>query len=112
MQFNSVAFFVFFAISLFLYYGVPNKSRKWLLLVINLFFYSCFSISAVIGLVTIALISWLGEVLLSRVQKKIWLLIFVALTLFPLIGLKYFDLLPGYILPVGISFFTLQAIKK
>lgn len=111
MQFNSLTFFLFLVISLFLYYGIQAKSGKWLLLLFSLLFYSCFSISAVIGLTAIALISWLGELLLSREQKKVWLWVFVTLTLFPLIGMKYFGLLPGYVLPVGISFFTLQAVS-
>ena len=111
MQFNSLTFFLFLVISLFLYYGIQAKSGKWLLLLFSLLFYSCFSISAVIGLTAIALISWLGELLLSREQKKVWLWVFVTLTLFPLIGMKYFGLLPGYVVPVGISFFTLQAVS-
>ena len=111
MQFNSLAFFCFFAISLILYYSVPVKKGKWLLLLFSLYFYSCFSWSGFLGLLVIAVVSWIGEVVLEKARKKELLLVFVALTLFPLIALKYMGLLPGYVLPVGISFFTLQAVS-
>jgi len=111
MQFNSIEFFVFFAICLILYYYLPLQKNRWLLLVFSIVFYACFSKSALLGLFSIALVSWLGEMIVGNTYKK-WLLgIFVMATLFPLVALKYFDLLPGYVLPVGISFFTLQAVS-
>lgn len=111
MQFNSLGFFVFFAISLCLYYWVPNQKNKWLLGVFSIFFYSFFSYGALAVLVLVALISWCGELVLGKVQNKYLLWMFSVFVLSPLVLLKYLDAVPGYVLPVGISFFTLQAVS-
>lgn len=111
MQFNSLIFFVFFIISFILYYSVPVKNRKWLLLIFNMCFYGCFSWSGLLGLVTIALVSWIGEKVVAKERKKGMLFLFVAFTLCPLVTIKYMGLLPGYMLPIGISFFSLQAVS-
>ena len=74
MQFNTLAFFIFFSVCVGTYYSVPVKNKKWLLLVYSVCFYSCFSYSAVIGLVTIAFVSWIGGKVLERVKKKIILM--------------------------------------
>ena len=111
MQFNTLPFFAFFTICLTLYYGMPFQKNKWLLLIFSLYFYSCFSESALLALVAIAGISWCGEILVGKVRKKSLLFLFIVCTLFPLVSLKYLGLIPGYVLPIGISFFSLQAVS-
>lgn len=111
MQFNSIEFFVFFAVCLLVYYGVPAKKSKWSLLLFGICFYSCFSWSALFVLLLIAGISWCGEAVLEKFPKKRILFIFVAATLAPLWMLKYLKVFPDFVSPIGISFFSLQAIS-
>ena len=111
MQFNTLGFFVFFAICLCLYYRVPAGKNKWLMAVFGVFFYSCFSYSGLLVLGLVSLISWCGERVLSKVQNRYLLWLFSGLTLSGLVLLKYFNVIPGFALPVGISFFTLQAVS-
>ena len=111
MQFNTIGFIIFFSLCLFLYYQVTPRANKWFLLGFSLFFYSCFSCYALIVLVLIAIISWLGELTIRKVRKKSLLFLFLILTLLPLILLKYIRAVPGLVLPIGISFFTLQALS-
>ena len=111
MQFNTIGFIVFFSLCLFFYYHLPGRTNKWFLLGCSLFFYSCFSYHALIVLFFIAIISWLGENKIKKVRKRSLLFLFLILTLLPLILLKYARAVPGLILPIGISFFTLQALS-
>lgn len=111
MQFNSIEFFVFFAVCLLVYYRVPAKKSKWSLLLFSICFYSCFSWSALFVLLLIAGISWCGEVVLEKFPMKGILFVFVAATLAPLWMLKYLKVFPDFVLPIGISFFSLQAIS-
>ena len=111
MQFNTIGFIVFFSLCLFLYYQLPARTNKWFLLGCSLFFYSCFSCDALAVLVLVAIISRLGEIMIRKVRKKFLLFLFLILTLLPLVLLKYARAVPGLILPIGISFFTLQALS-
>ena len=111
MQFNTIGFFVFFSICFLTYYRVSEKKAKWFLLVFNLIFYSFFSYSAAIVLLLIALLSWLGEMVLVKRGTVFFVWVFSALTLAPLVLLKYLDAIPGYALPIGLSFFSLQAVS-
>lgn len=112
MQFNSIEFFLFFMIGLFIYYKTPSGNKKWQILIYSLLFYSCFSIYEVIFLLLMGVVSWIGELLIEKYKNRALFTIMVILLILPLILLKYFDLFPGAILPVGISFFTLQAVSS
>lgn len=111
MQFNTIEFFVFFAICFLVYYRVSEKKSKWFLLGFSLIFYSFFSYSAAIVLLLIALLSWFGELVLVKRGSVFFVWVFSALTLAPLVLLKYLDAIPGYALPIGLSFFSLQAVS-
>lgn len=110
MQFNTLSFAIFFALCFALYYRVSDPGRKWLLLGFSLFFYDSFSLSALGILLLITLISFCGERILAKRRNKRFLFLFIAGALAPLVLLKYVPQTAGYALPVGISFFSLQAI--
>lgn len=110
MQFNTLVFAIFFTICLILYYHAPAPGRKWLLLGFGLFFYACFSVSAIGILLLIALISFCGERILARYRNRLLLFFFITGTLLPLVLLKYTPVAAWYVLPVGISFLSLQAV--
>lgn len=110
MQFNTLSFAIFFTLCFVLYYRVSDPGRKWLLLGFSLFFYACFSLSALGILLLITLISFCGERILAKRRDKRLLFLFIAGTLLPLVLLKYTPLAAWYALPVGISFFSLQAV--
>lgn len=110
MQFNTLAFVIFFTVCFVLYYRVSDPGRKWVLLGFSLFFYACFSASALGILLLITLISFCGEQILAKHQDRLLLFLLIAGTLLPLVLLKYTPLVAWYALPVGISFFSLQAV--
>lgn len=111
MQFNTIEFFLFFLISIIIYYFTSDKAKKWQLLCYSLIFYSFFSIGELSFLIILGLISWVGEQIIAKYRNRYLLSLFIVLILSPLILIKYFNLFPGAILPVGISFFTLQAVS-
>ncbi len=110
MQFNSIEFYIFLGLCMLVYYMTEPKKHKWLLLIFSLIFYSCFSWKGFMGLLLVAVFSWCGERVLEKRREKIVLFVFTLGTLIPLLGLKYLNIYPQAVLPIGISFFTLQAV--
>lgn len=119
MDFISVAYLGFLGILIILYYAVP-KNRQWLLLLVfGIFFYSCFSLKMWIFLLFTAVTTYLyarffyrsGKWLLGIAGVNILVLLFLKFSVSGLyfagrLGLERFSVL----LPVGISFYTLQTI--
>ena len=60
MLFNSISFLVSFAIFALVYYPVPHERRWILLTVASLGFYALFSVVAVLVLLGVTLIAYLG----------------------------------------------------
>ena len=134
MLFNSLDFMIFFPIVVLVYFIIPKKIRYIWLLVVSYYFYMCWNVeyALLIGISTI--ITYLSGLLLGKFQK-IWLRkLVVALSFISNLGIlifyKYFDFILenvnlvlqkmdvqmvsnpfDIILPVGISFYTFQALS-
>ena len=140
MLFNSVQFLVFFPAVVLLYYALPHKVRWIWLLVTSYFFYMAWNPRYALFLAASTIITYLSGLLISRSnghadkrkresQRISWVALSFILNLAMLLFFKYFDfavysinritqyigvqaLSPSFdvILPVGISFYTLQAL--
>ena len=136
MQFISFYFIVFICFFLIGYYIVPGRFRYLFLLVCNIFFYLSWTahIEDVISIVSVICITWLGakvieKTLNSKIQKC-GLIATIIFTIGSLIYFKYASFLFGNIstilscigininvnfknpfMPIGISFFTFQALS-
>lgn len=135
MLFNSVQYLVFAPFVIFLYFKLPSKFQRYWLLAASLYFYAIFKIPFVLLLVysivlTYCAVKWMESVH-SKFIKLLFLNVAVWGNLLLLYVFKYLDFSihawnsftnsnpcdPSYvsstgaILPMGISFFTLQAIS-
>jgi len=139
MIFYSVGFILFFIAVFLVYWGIPQKYRWGCLLLFNLYFYASFDIKAVAVLLFVTLISYfLGIYLdsdshsngLKIKNNNVIFRLGIVLLLLPLLIFKYlnfgfytihkfFSLIKipmseytvKLILPIGISFFTFEAIS-
>jgi alginate O-acetyltransferase complex protein AlgI len=133
MLFNSLEFLLFFTVILFLFFSVP-RSWKWIvLLAASYYFYACWKIDYILLLVAITIIIYLTAVLMERSPdpsfRKSILWFGVICTLSILVFFKYFNFLletvqllfdwsplvfstgpASLVLPIGLSFYTFQAI--
>ena len=130
MVFSSLVFlFVFLAIHLIVYMLVADRYRNVVLLVSSLIFYSWGGPQYLLLLVGDTFASWLFARLIessdSKSRKRLWL-VAECVVLLGLLGIfKYLtwilsgfqmvfgvpELIPNIILPIGISFYTFQAIS-
>ncbi len=133
MLFNSIHFLIFFPIVTLLYFAFPRKVRYLWLLLASYYFYM--SLDAMYGLFLLAstLVTYGCALLIGKTDrpgmKKLWLTVSLVLSLGALLFFKYFDFAynniaslaalfgltlvkPSFslLLPVGISFYTFQAI--
>ncbi|MBO4904158.1 MAG: MBOAT family protein [Lachnospiraceae bacterium] len=124
MQFNSITFIIIFPILLILYYLIPKRFRYlWLLICSYSFYYlgsgsftALLAVSTIITYITgIALDAFDG----AKVRKAI-VFVSVILQILPLFVFKYLDftldlfqsgLRFNLMIPLGISFYTFQAIS-
>jgi len=133
MLFNSIEYFAFLAGILLAFFILPHRWRAWLLLAGSYFFYMRWRWEYGFLLFGVTVVNYVGALLMtsagSEQRRKWWLSATVILSLAPLVFFKYYNFLadsvgwclgnwntgyrlPGLnvILPVGISFFTLQAL--
>lgn len=140
MVYNSFNFIVLFPLLFLLYYVIPAKyqeARNWFLLIVSYALYISWKPSFAIVLLGVSLITYWGgrflelrdesEKLKASRKKLVW--VFSLLGLLPLLVFKYYNFLndsisgglaslglhltlPGlnWAVPIGISFFTFQAI--
>ncbi len=130
MVFSSMAFLcAFLPVVFLLYHIVPGiRARNILLIIASLFFYAYGEPVYVLLMLGSTLANYLlGRLIGGEVhdRKKLWLIITIAVNLGMLGVFKYADMvigtangifglslrLPGIDLPVGISFFTFQAMS-
>lgn len=133
MIYNSFNFIVFFPLIFLLYYAIPARYQKgrnvFLLLVSYLLYLNWKPVYALI-LLGVTLVTYHTARLIEKHEKKKQFLVLGgALSLLPLLFFKYFDFVneQGYVvlsvlglhydlqglnwtIPIGISFFTLQAL--
>jgi alginate O-acetyltransferase complex protein AlgI len=133
MLFNSIEYFIFLAGIVVAYFATPYRWRVWLLLVASYFFYLWWRWEYGFLLLGVTVVNYVCGLLLARTGRervrKVWLASGIVLSLSPLVFFKYCNFvgdsimsllrysgidygIPGLdvILPVGISFYTLQAI--
>lgn len=131
MIFNSAAFLVFFPIVTLLYFVFPHKIRHIWLLIASYYFYMCWNPKYALLIATSTLITYLSGVLIEKYNKrrKTWVALSFVSNLSILFFFKYFDFAleninqiltkldvkiidPAFdiVLPVGISFYTFQAL--
>ena len=134
MQLTSIKYFCFVTVVFLLYWKLPHKQRIfWLLLADYVFYISIKPVYAVL-LALITWISYTGGHLIDQAEgeekKKSMLTIFIILCILPLFIFKYLGFFAGIfnslfalihaengsltvhlIAPVGISFYTFEAIS-
>lgn len=133
MLFNSGQFLCFFPLVIILYYVIPGKFRYIWLLVSSYYFYIQYNFKYAFLLLFTTVITYAGAILLDEIKnikkRRIVLHVVIITELALLAYFKYFSMLAGYInkilsfiygkdtinipsvvLPVGISFFTLQSM--
>lgn len=130
MVFSSVLFVMFIIAVFLIYWGIPHKFRYPFILLANFVFYASFGTRSLSILICIILAAYLIGIALEKESKKSGVVLcFIALTL-PLLIFKYLEFglrILGKVLskfslsfsqstlklivPVGISFFTFEAIS-
>ena len=140
MAFNSFNFWLIYPFIFGVYWLIPakwNELRKIFLIVISYLLYMNWKPSFAIVLLGVTIITYFGGLLLEmskdknirRLRRKHLMWLFVLFGLLPLLVFKYYDFinislttgltaiglkfaLPGlnWMIPVGISFFTFQAV--
>lgn len=137
MLFNSLNFLVFFPLVTLVYFLIPHKIRYLWLLGSSYYFYMCWNPKYALLMLTSTIITYASGLLVSHADqksndrmKRIWVAISFISNLSILFLFKYFDFAlqninrvlsvlgiqlvqPTFslLLPVGISFYTFQALS-
>lgn len=136
MLFNSFSFLYFFPIVVVLYFIFPKRVRWLWLLATSYFFYMSWNPKYALLILTSTVITYLSGIYIEKAQKseggnkKLYVAISFISNLFILIGFKYFNFINenlavlfnnigmnwqvsnlNILLPVGISFYTFQALS-
>ncbi|MDR1735448.1 MAG: MBOAT family protein [Oscillospiraceae bacterium] len=131
MNFNSIQFLMFLPVVLILFYVLPRKARNPLLLMASYIFYMWWSPAYALLMLGSTLATYLAS-LLSEIRperKKLWITLCFSVNLSILFFFKYFNFslrilgdignalglsldtpVFNVLLPVGISFYTFQAL--
>lgn len=130
MLFNSYSFMIFFPIVLAIYFVIPKKARYMWLLLASYYFYMGWNVKYAALIAFSTIITYVCGRLLGKTQHKKWVIGgCIGINLAILFFFKYFDFFMGsvnqvlakvgvsplqtgfdIILPVGISFYTFQAL--
>lgn len=134
MLFNSWQYALFLPIVFMLYWMLPHKYRWGLVLVSSYYFYACWNVEYLLLIIFVTLLSFAGGRLIARsstqrIQKKVLTGTVIGICLGILFIFKYLnfavetltellkyisvsvpDFTSALLLPVGISFYTFQAI--
>ena len=123
MLFNSIPFIIFFPIVVLLYYLMPAKIRYVWLLICSYFFYLSQSTSYVLLLLLTTISTYVAGIVLNKAKTKNIKDVIIAVTVLLNVGIlafiKYADFALelfgtdrrfNFFIPIGISFYTLQAI--
>ena len=134
MLFNSLEFLIFFPIVILVYFVIPHKVRYLWLLGASYYFYMCWNPEYALLMLTSTVITYLSGIFIDKgkteLSRKITVGVSFTLNLAILFYFKYFyftvdninairqmlelpALTPKFdvILPVGISFYTFQALS-
>ncbi len=135
MLFNSFQFLVFFPVVVFVFFTLPPKFKKYWLLAASYFFYMCWNAKYALLLLTSTIVTYLSGIFIDKFKedtskKKAVVAMSFIINLGILFFFKYFNFaMDGIknifasigiilntpaidvILPVGISFYTFQALS-
>lgn len=141
MLFNSVGFFIFFPIVSMAYFLIPHKYRWVWLLGVSYYFYMCWNPKYLLFLGTSTIVTYISGLLIDRANniedekksiklKKLWVFLSFGINVSILSIFKYYNFftenlnilfsslklsinIPSFdiMLPVGISFYTFQALS-
>ena len=132
MNFNSLSYLVFLAANVVLYYLLPPKWRNVLLLASSYFFYMCWNPKYALLMLFSTGVTYACGLLVERAflgKRRLWLAASLTVNLAILFFFKYFNFVSSLVargfalagltisapsldvlLPVGISFYTFQAL--
>ena len=133
MLFHTRDYLVFLPLVVLLYWGLPRRWRSALLAAASLFFYGSWSLSYLPVMIMVIVVGWAGGIWINEWRRYRGAIVLrtavMLLLLIPLFFFKYFDWLAesaevaavwfgwsldlprvALPLPVGISFFTFQAL--
>ncbi len=132
MNFNSLAYLAFLAANILLYYLLPGKLRNFQLLTASYYFYMCWNPKYALLMLFSTAVTYACGLLVDKSvwgKRKLWLALSFAVNLAILFFFKYFNFASGLLnraftflglglespalnvlLPVGISFYTFQAL--
>lgn len=141
MLFNSAQFLLFFPLVVLVYFVLPKKIRLYWLLIASYYFYMCWNPLYILLILTSTVLTYASGMLIDRARAlqdeakrvfrmKLWVALCFAANLSILFFFKYFNFaadslvrLAGtagivlnkpkldVLLPVGISFYTFQALS-
>ncbi len=132
MNFNSLAYLIFLAANVLVYYLLPGRFRNVQLLLSSYFFYMCWNPKYALLMLFSTVVTYAcGRLVDGSVwgKRKLWLVLSLLVNLGILFFFKYFNFVSGLaasafallgwsfsaplldvLLPVGISFYTFQAL--
>ena len=133
MLFNSFNFIVIYPLLFIAYYAIPARYAVWrnaYLLLVSLLLYMMWKPISVFFLLYVITVTYFGAILLHKThRRKIALTTSIVLSLLPLVAVKYLNFINhtieqalelanipvhlqglNWMIPIGISFFTLQAL--
>ncbi|UOE48318.1 MBOAT family protein [Mucilaginibacter sp. SMC90] len=132
MLFNSLLFLVFFVIVTITYYLLPHKIRWMWLLAASCYFYMYFKPVYILIILFTIVVDYCAGILIEKATgktRKLYLILSLATNIGVLAFYKYFNFLAGnlnllsgalhgpqlplldFILPIGLSFHTFQAMS-
>ena len=118
MTFNSPLFWAFFSITAILYFVMPKKGRRFILLGAGYFFYLTWKAGYIFVLLGATLTGYFGALLIASAKnariRKLYLWLSLSLNAIILFVFKLGPLLANpvqWIMPMGLSFFTLQIMS-
>lgn len=124
MQILSLEFACFLCTVFFAYWLISNEKRKYVLLLVNLVFYSFFGIKQLFILFLTVAISFLGSILISKYKERKKIVFTITIILLTCIllskyqifkALFYIDSINKHYVDivsvVGLSFYSLEAIS-
>jgi alginate O-acetyltransferase complex protein AlgI len=133
MQFVSMEFLIFFLISILVFCILPARLRPFSLLVSNLFFYMSWSYKFTVVLLVVSFLAWIAGLIIERVKytNKAVFVLCILMVASALFYFKYYNFTvrvfqnigivssagvgsflkeKNIIIPIGISFYTIQLI--
>lgn len=132
MIFNSIQFLIFLPIVTLIYYIIPEKLKTIWLLMVSYYFYMCWNVKYIFLILLSTIITYVSGILIHKAKKvhseisKFIVVISIVSNLGILIFFKYINWILqnigeifqlhivstfSFLLPVGISFYTFQALS-